>query len=405
MNTETTDAALRGLTAEVATLAAAEAARRLEGVPERQVVDVLRSLTPQVADAVLQAMDEARRRAVLAAAPAVESAQWQANLRYPEGTVGRIIEPAQAVFAPTLTVAETVERIRELVKSTFVTYCFVTDADRRLLGVVAMRDLLLADRTSRLEAIMLRNPFSLSADLPLLDAARAVVARHFPEYPVCDADGRLLGLVRGRTLFEQQALDISAQAGAMVGVEKEERLSTPWSRSFRFRHPWLQLNLLTAFVAAAVVGAFQDTLDKLVILAVFLPVLAGQSGNTGCQALAVTLRGMTLGELRADGARRLVAKEGLLGLMNGAFVGVSAAIGMYVVARMQGNPDAVVLAIVVMLAMIGSCIVSGLSGALIPLTLRRLGADPATASSIFLTTATDVASMGLFLGLATLLLL
>jgi magnesium transporter len=405
MNTETTDAALRGLTAEVATLAAAEAARRLEGVPERQVVDVLRSLTPQVADAVLQAMDEARRRAVLAAAPAVESAQWQANLRYPEGTVGRIIEPAQAVFAPTLTVAETVERIRELVKSTFVTYCFVTDADRRLLGVVAMRDLLLADRASRLEAIMLRNPFSLSADLPLLDAARAVVARHFPEYPVCDADGRLLGLVRGRTLFEQQALDISAQAGAMVGVEKEERLSTPWSRSFRFRHPWLQLNLLTAFVAAAVVGAFQDTLDKLVILAVFLPVLAGQSGNTGCQALAVTLRGMTLGELRADGARRLVAKEGLLGLMNGAFVGVSAAIGMYVVARMQGNPDAVVLAIVVMLAMIGSCIVSGLSGALIPLTLRRLGADPATASSIFLTTATDVASMGLFLGLATLLLL
>jgi magnesium transporter len=212
-----------------------------------------------------------------------------------------------------------------------------------------------------------------------------------------------VGIVRGRALFEEQALEISAQPGAMVGVEKEERLSTPWPRSLRFRHPWLQLNLLTAFVAAAVVGFFQGTIDRLVVLAVFLPVLAGQSGNTGCQALAVTLRGLTLGELRQGSGRRLVLKEGLLGLLNGAFVGVSAAIGMYLVARSQANPSALLLSLVVFLAMIGSCLVSGLAGALIPLTLKRFGADPATASSIFLTTATDVASMGLFLGLATLI--
>jgi magnesium transporter len=194
--------------------------------------------------------------------------------------------------------------------------------------------------------------------------------------------------VRGRTLFQEQALEISAQPGAMVGVEREERLSTPWPRSLRFRHPWLQLNLLTAFVAAAVVGAFQDTIDRLVVLAVFLPVLAGQSGNTGCQALAVTLRGLTLGEMRAGR------------LLNGVMVGLTAGAGMYVVARAQGSTDAALLAFVVLLAMAGSCVVSGLAGALIPLTLKRVGADPATASSIFLTTATDVASMGLFLGLA-----
>ena len=126
----------------------------------------------------------------------------------------------------------------------------------------------------------------------------------------------------------------------MVGVEKEERLATPWSRSLRFRHPWLQLNLLTAFLAAAVVGVFQGTIDRLVVLAVFLPVLAGQSGNTGCQALAVTLRGMTLGELRRGDARKLVAKEGLLGLLNGALVGVTAGVGMLIVARAQGEPHA-----------------------------------------------------------------
>jgi magnesium transporter len=259
-----------------------------------------------------------------------------------------------------------------------------------------MRDLLLAEREQRLERVMLRDVFSLRPETPLLEAAREVVARHFPVYPVCDEAGRFVGIVRGRTLFEEQALEISAQPGAMVGVEREERFSTPWPRSLRFRHPWLQLNL---------VGAFQDTIDRLVVLAVFLPVLAGQSGNTGCQALAVTLRGLTLGELREGGGKSLVAKEGLLGLLNGSLVGVTAAVGMFVVARLQDNPGAGALALVVLLAMIGSCVVSGVSGALIPLTLKRLGADPATASSIFLTTATDVASMGLFLALATLMVL
>jgi magnesium transporter len=164
------------------------------------------------------------------------------------------------------------------------------------------------------------------------------------------------------------------------------------------------LNLLTAFLAAAVVGVFQDTIDRIVILARFLPVLAGQSGNTGCQALAVTLRGITLGELKPGKERALVMKESLLGLLNGALVGVSAGIGMYVVATLQKNPARLELALIVFAAMIGSCVISGIAGALIPMTLRKLGADPATASSIFLTTASDVASMGVFLSLATVLL-
>jgi magnesium transporter len=190
----------------------------------------------------------------------------------------------------------------------------------------------------------------------------------------------------------------------MVGVE-EERLSTPWPRSLKFRHPWLQLNLVTAFLAAAVVGAFQGTLDKLVILALFLPVLAGQSGNTGCQALAVTLRGMTLGELRPGAERSLVIKEASLGFLNGVLVGLVAAAGMYVTATVQHNPAALRLSLSVLLAMTASCVVSGIAGAMIPLTLKKLGFDPATASSIFLTTATDVASMGCFLSLATVLVL
>jgi magnesium transporter len=314
------------------------------------------------------------------------------------------METPKAVFRPGHTVGETIAEVRQLVKTTFVTYGYIVDDAGHLVGILTMRDLLLSDHQTRLEDIMLRDPFFLTPQMELAEAMKQVVRRHFPVYPVCEADHTLVGLVRGQTLFEEHAYEISAQPGRMVGVDKEERLTTPWPRSLRFRHPWLQLNLLTAFLAAAVVGFFQGTIDRIVILAVFLPVLAGQSGNTGCQALAVALRGLTLGELQKGRERALVLKEALLGLLNGALVGLTAGIGMYVAARMQHHPAAVMLAVIVLCAMIGACIISGIAGAVIPLTLRRLGADPATASSIFLTTATDVVSMGLFLFLATILI-
>ncbi len=396
---------LSTLADELVSLAPIQAAQLLDPLPDAEAATVLAMLSPAVAEDIMLAMGEDRRKTVIAAAPLADSHQWTANFTYPDDSIGRLMEPPRAVFRPDLTVAETTERIRELVKNVFVTYGFVVDGAGVLLGVVAMRDLLLADRNSRIDSVMLTNPFSLRPDLDAIDAMKLVVNHHFPVYPVCDAGGRLVGIVRGRTLFEQHAYEISAQVGAMVGVEKEERLSTPWNTSLKYRHPWLQLNLLTAFIAAGVVGYFQDTIDQLVVLAVFLPVLAGQSGNTGCQALAVTLRGMTLGELKPGRERQLVMKEGLLGLLNGAFVGVTAGLGMFVVATLQSNDKAPILGFVVFLAMIGSCVVSGLSGALIPLTLKRLGLDPATASSIFLTTATDVASMGLFLSLARFLVL
>ena len=286
--------------------------------------------------------------------------------------------------------------MRNFSDATLVTYGYVTSTDDRLLGVIVMRDLLLASPDQTLESLMVRDPFTLNAAMPVADASPLVLHRHYPVYPVCDGHQHLLGVVRGYVLFEEQAIEMSAQPGRMVGVEDEERLSTPWWRCLRFRHPWLQLNLFTAFIAASVVGAFQDTLDKFVVLAVFLPVLAGQSGNTGLQSLAVTIRGMTLGELKDGSGRRLVRKEALVGLLNGLMVGLTAGLGMYLYARFRENPDAELLGLVVFLAMSFSCVMSGVSGTLIPIALRRAGVDPATASSIFLTTLTDVASMGVF---------
>ena len=393
------------LAADMARMPVKQAATLVEGLSDGLALDVLQRANPAVVGDVIAALDEIRRAQIFANAPEALRTQWTLNQTFADDSIGRLMEPPTAVFRPDESVGSATEKVRELVKKIFVTYLFVADDKGRLIGIVTFRDLLVADRSATLQDVMLKNPFSLKPQMALMDAMKLVLNRHFPVYPVTDDDGKLIGLVRGQAMFEEQAVEISAQAGTMVGVKKEERLATSWPTSLKFRHPWLQLNLLTAFVAAAVVGFFQDTVDKLVILALFLPVLAGQSGNTGCQALAVTLRGMTLGELKKGTEKALVYKEALLGFLNGALVGVSAGVGMFVVATAQKNENALALSVIVMFAMIGSCMISGISGAIIPLTLKKVGADPATASSIFLTTATDVASMGMLLGLATIFLM
>ena len=391
------------LSDEIKSRSAAGAAAKLADLQGAQIAAELMHLSPAFAQDVLAALpNDARERAITGAPPEV-ARQWQRNSLYDPGTVGRMMDPVVAAFAPERTVGETIEELRELVTRALITYVYVIDAENHLLGIVTMRDLLFSDHARTLEQVMLRSAFALHASLPLKDAMRLVLDRHYPVYPVVDPEQRLIGLVRGQTMFEAQAIEITLQAGSMVAVDKEERLSTRWWQSLQLRHPWLQLNLLTAFLAAAVVGFFQDTIDRLVILALFLPVLAGQSGNTGCQALAVTLRGMTLGELKPGSERPLMMKETWVGCLNGIGVGIAAAIGMYITATGQHQDQPWMLAFVVFLAMVASCMASGISGAIIPLTLKRFGFDPATASSIFLTTATDVVSMGTLLLLATIL--
>jgi magnesium transporter len=389
---------------ELRELDADSAVARLTPLSDTRIAELLHELGPGRAVAILDRFGPERRRQIALAAGQVEGDQWLAGHNWRQGTVGRLMEPLPAVFTEDATVAEVIETLRPIVSHMLITYVFVVDADQKLTGLVAFRELAFARPDQRLSEIMVARPFSLRPDTDVIDAMREVVRRHYPVYPVCDADGRLIGVVRGAVLFEEQAFEISAQAGSMVGVEKEERLTTPWQRALKFRHPWLQLNLVTAFVAAGVVGMFQDTVNHIVLLAVFIPVLSGQCSNTGCQALAVTLRGMTLGELKAGRARALMWKEAWLGLLNGALTGVVAGAGMLWLAYHQGHPQAWLLALITFIAMAGSCALSGIAGAAVPLGLKRLGADPATASSIFLTTATDVVSMGLFLGLAAWLI-
>jgi magnesium transporter len=381
-----------------------EAAKMLEPYPDEFVVQMLELLNPSAALNILQRFDLARRQRILATASTETDRQWMRNQTYPERTIGRLMQPPLAVFRPLTTVAEATEQIRHLARKAIITYAFVTDDQDKLLGVVVMRDMLLAQSGQRLDEIMLANPFYLTPEMSLTDAMRAVLVRHYPVYPVCEKTGRLIGLLRGQMLFEAEAIELSAQPGAMVGVEREERLTTPWLRSLKFRHPWLQINLFCGLLAAVVVGLFQETIDHMIALAVFLPVLIGQAANTGVQALSVSLRGITLGDLRSGRESLLVVKEMLLGTFNGALTGVTGGVAMFIFATMIKSPAAVMLGFVVFLATTISCLISGVAGAMVPLVLKKIGTDPAMASSIVVTTFTDVGCLAVFLGLATIMI-
>ncbi len=201
------------------------------------------SLNPALAQSVLERFPSARRQKVIAAAPPAIRQQWIRNEAYPENSIGHMMEPALAVFSPATTVAEATRELRHFVTRAFITYVFVVDEEERLRGVVAMREMLLAGPEQRLDEIMIPDPFHLTPKMPLVEAMKATMVRHYPVYPVCNADGKLIGLIRGQMLFEAETVELSLQAGTMVGVEREERLSTPWTKSFRFRHLWLQGNL------------------------------------------------------------------------------------------------------------------------------------------------------------------
>lgn len=287
-------ARLRQLAIAVRRRAPLDGVLLLERETDEVMTAVLGMLDHRLALRLINCLPETKRQKILPLLPDELGVQLGHNLAYPERTVGRLMEPVSGVFAPETTVAEAVTALRPFAEAELLVYAYIIDDASHLLGVVAMRELLFATAENSLAEIMVAEPFYFTAETSIEDAMRAVVRRHYPLYPVCSEAGALLGVVHGHELFEQQSYELTAQAGRMVGVDKEEHLNTPLLKCLTFRHPWLQLNLVTGLLAGAVVGFFEGTIEQIVALAVFLPVLAGQCGNTGCQALALTLRAITL---------------------------------------------------------------------------------------------------------------
>nr|MBI3612800.1 magnesium transporter [Nitrospirota bacterium] len=369
------------------------------------IASVLAALPTAKALALLPRFDAALRSAILKAASPEQRERWLYNPRYPKGSVGYLMEPVVATFAPTDTVREVVERLRAMVAQAFVSYGYVVDAQGRLSGVLVMRELLLAAPDQPVGEVMLTHSFFLTPTQLVQQVTPLVHSRHYPEYPVCDDEGRIVGIVRGYALFQAQTLELTAQPGKMVGVDREERVRTnPW-RSLSLRQPWLQINLASSFLAAGVVGFYEDTVTQVVAVAAFLPVMVGQSASTGGQALAVALRGLTLGELDHRRWRALAGKEALVGIANGVLVGLTAGAGIYAYASFHGHAGAGWLAAVMLAAMTISTMVSSVVGAVTPSAMQRLGYDPASAATILVGGVTRIVSIAVFLALTSWVLL
>lgn len=323
-------------------------------------------------------------------------------LQYPAHSAAALMDPRVLHLQPSMPVAEALDQLRVQQFHKRPTQArrvlLLLDAERRIEGMVAIQDLVMALPNELLRDYLQQVPATVHPAATHEEIAVILEQHHVSSLPVVDADDRLVGIVRQEELDAIAREDAAGDIQAMFGVSREEQALSPPLFSVKQRLPWLQINLFTAFVAAAIVGVFEDMIATYTALAVLLPVVAGQSGNTGAQALAVVMRGLTLHEISLSHWRRVLGKETLVGLLNGIGIALTSALVVYVWSGSTG------LTLIVALAMIVSMVIAGIAGAIVPLMLARFGQDPAQSSSIILTTVTDIAGFFSFLSIASLLL-
>ena len=319
-------------------------------------------------------------------------------LEYEERTAGRLMNPNVFALAEDLTAGESITALQNARDVEMVFYLYVVDERRHLVGVVSLRRLLLVPPDTPLKRIMTTDVYSARVDTDQEEVARMVASYNLLAVPVVDAENKLTGVITVDDVIDVIKDEATEDVFRLAGVSKEDGVLTPPQESLRRRLPWLGVNLVTAFIAASVVALFSNTIDKVVALAALMPVVAGMGGNAATQTLAVIVRGLALGELTWTNARQALVKEGLVGLGNGLALGLIAAIGVWAWTR---SP---VLGGVLAMAMLINMFIAATAGTLIPLGLRALKVDPALASSVFITTLTDVFGFLSFLGLATIFL-
>ena len=391
------------------TMSPRDAVRVWERLSPGISIDVLRSIDRNAALRILNLIDpnsgaailrnfsmEVRQTYLSEVTPAVRN-DLERALSHPPDSAGSLMGTRIDHFTPDMPVRQALEKLRAR-KRLNVRVLFLVNEERVLQGMVQIQDLALARRDTCLRDLQRKVPAFVELTATKEEIVDKFEQSRITELPVLDINGVLMGIVRHHTLIDVAKQESSLDIQTMVGVSKDEQALSKAAFAVRKRLPWLQINLATAFLAATVVGLFEDTIARVTALAVLLPVVAGQSGNTGAQAMAVTLRGLALREVWPRQWPRLLFKELSAGFWNGIAVALTTAIGVYVWSRSAG------LCLVISISMVISMIIASVSGAAIPILLVKAGQDPATSSSLFLTTVTDVMGFFSFLGIATLLM-
>jgi magnesium transporter len=381
--------------------------RELDADSQRRVLDLLtdeqiaaaaRRLAAHDAADLLEALEEERREAVLGQLDGAFATQLRNLMRYGPGTAGGLMDPDVPRFFADDTVARTLERVRSLAEGRRLFYLYVVDDRAHLLGIVSLWQLVSAPADRPLREILSGEVVTVRVETPEHEVARVFARYDLLVVPVVDEDGRLAGAIGVDDVLDVVEEQATEDLFRLANLDVQEGIATTPLRSVRLRLPWLALNLATASLAALVVSLFQETIARYVVLAVFMPIVAGMGGNAGTQTLTILVRALALGEMELRSARAVLARQTLVGLLNGLATGV--VLGLVAFAWERNA----VLAGVLAFAETVNLTVAGFAGAAVPLALRRFGLDPALGSSIFVTTATDVGGFLAFLGTATLLL-
>ena len=376
----------------------AHAGETLAALDPDFAAEIVDELDDDDAADILGDLDPTRQEQILSAVE--DRSEVDELLRYDEETAGGRMTTHMVTVPDTATAEQALEQIRQQSEEVEDFYqVFVIDAGRRLVGILPFKDLVISRPERPVRSFMTEADIFVTPDLDQEEVARLMARYNLPSVAVVNEQGQLLGRVTFDDVIDVVEAETTEDLLRFGGVSADEDLAAGWKTAVRSRLPWLSLNLLTAFLAGGVVYLFQHTIQRTLALAVWMPVIAGMGGNAGTQALAVTVRRLALGLIPTNLFVRVVGKEILVGVINGVVMGL--AVGS--VAALMGEGTR--LGLVVFFAMAGNLMVAGFAGAFIPLLLERFGVDPAVASSIFVTTFTDVCGFLLLLGLAGALLL
>jgi magnesium transporter len=353
------------------------------GMNPARAAPVIISMPPQEREALLSRLDQRRANEI------------REILSYPSESAGALMDPRITSFTEDTTVDEALRRMRTF-KEKELGAIYLQDQDGRLAGSVPLGEIATASPDTRLRDLIRGTPAMVAVTASREEIVEYLNEQRLATLPVVDSDSHLVGVIRYRQLVAAAEAEASMSLQTMVGVGKEERALSRVSVAVRQRLPWLQVNLGTTFLAASIVGLFQGTIAQYTALAILLPVVAGQSSNGGMQALAVTMRGLALREIRVGAWPRLILKEAGVGLVNGIALAITTALAVLLWSRSPG------LSVVIAASMIIAMVVAGIAGAMVPIALKIFGQDPAQSSSIVLTTITDICGFLTFLGLATI---
>ena len=396
------------LPAELAseTLAEMEAHQHPEEIllalePER-ISELIGELSNDDAADIIGELAPEEQARVLATLAPVDAVELRELLAYPEDSAGGIMTTELVAISVHLVAGEAIEEVRRQARELsgeFYTI-FVVDLLRRLQGQVALQDLVLADPDRQLADLVQPPVVSVPVDMDQEEVGRLIARYNVPSVPVVGPNNVLLGRITWDDVMDVIEAEQTEDLLRLAGVGSEEEVRGGWTDAVRSRLPWLLLNTVTAAFGAFVIHLFTETIDQMLALAALLPVIAALGGNAGTQALAVTVRRLALTRESAMRRWRVAAKEAFVGLLNGLALGIVVGVASYFFFG-----TTYMLGVVVLLAMWGNLVVASVAGAFVPILLERLGADPAVASSVFVTATTDVAGFFLLLGLATQLLL